>query len=155
MDHDPGKTEIPAPIMALDLGKKRVGAAVTDALRISITRVAPIKRSSWKILLAEVSTLIRRFDAQTLVIGLPLSMDGSLSAAASEAERTAGNFAKSLKIPVFLQDERLTSSEAESNLRAEGRTPAEIAALVDSEAAAIILRDFLNKDQRRFPVIIQ
>jgi len=90
-----------------------------------------------------------------LVIGLPLSMDGSLSAAASEAERTAGNFAKSLKIPVFLQDERLTSSEAESNLRAEGRTPAEIAALVDSEAAAIILRDFLNKDQRRFPVIIQ
>jgi len=155
MDHDARKSEIPAPIMALDLGEKRVGVAITDALRISITRVAAIKRSSWKLLLAQVSTLIRRFDAQTLVIGLPLNIDGSLSRAAAEAQRTAGNFARSLKIPVFLQDERLTSREAKSNLRSEGYTPAEITALVDSEAAAIILRDFLNEDQRRFPVIIQ
>ena len=148
-------SEIAAPIMALDLGKKRVGVALTDALRIAITRIAPLKRSSWKLLLAEVSALIRRFDAQTLVVGLPVSMDGSLSTAAAEAERIAKNFARSLKIPVFLQDERLTSREAESNLRAEGCTRSEIAARVDSESAAIILRDFLNDDQPRCPVIIE
>jgi len=154
MKDDPRTSEIAAPIMALDLGKKRVGVAITDALRISISRLPPLKRSSWKHLLNEVSILTRRFDAQTLVIGLPLNMDGSSSSAASEAERTARNFARSLGIPVFLQDERLSSHEAESNLRAEGYGPAEIPGFVDSEAAAIILRDFLRVDQARLPIIL-
>lgn len=141
--------DVAAPIIALDLGNKRVGVAVSDALSISVRRLKPIRRFNWKDFLREVSILTQRFDAQTLVIGLPLSLDGTPGTAATQIERTAKNFARSLKIPVFLQDERLTSLEAEANLKREGVAPKEILDLVDSESAAIILRDFLTGGQRR------
>jgi len=144
--------EIAGPILALDLGKNRVGVAVSDELKISIQRLDPIQRSSWKRLLNQVSSLTQRFAAQTLVIGLPLALDGTRGQAAVEVEKAARNFALSLRIPVFLQDERLTSVEARANLKNEGWAPEEMASQVDSEAAAIILRDFLDEHQARRPV---
>lgn len=150
------RREISAPIMALDLGQKRVGVAISDSLRVSVRRLEPLMRSNWKRLLEEVSLLARRFDAQTLVIGLPLSLDGTKRSAADNAERLARNFARSLQIPVFLQDERLTSVQAETNLREEGYGPKEIRGLVDSESAAIILRDFIfSADQDRNSVRVE
>jgi putative Holliday junction resolvase len=131
-------------ILALDLGEKLVGAAISDNQRITIKRLAPLQRSNWKRLLSEVETLIERFDAQSLVIGLPLRLDGTIGSAAEEATRLARNFAKSLKVPVYLQDERLTSFDARLALLNEGHKEAEIAGLVDGESAAIILRDFLQ-----------
>ncbi len=151
LENSSGIVEIEAPILALDLGKKRVGVAVSDALKISIRRLDPLQRSSWKRLLNQVSSLTQRFDAQTLVIGLPLSLDGTRGQAAVEVEKAARNFALSLGIPVFLQDERLTSVEARANLKNEGSNSEEIASQVDSEAAAIILRDFLDEHQERRP----
>src|SRR5215470_17589647 len=91
------------PILALDLGKKYVGAAVSDDRLITIKRLPPLKRSNWKRLLKDVETLVARFDARTLVIGLPLRMDGTSGSAAEDATRLAGNFEKSLKMPVYLQ----------------------------------------------------
>jgi putative holliday junction resolvase len=152
METDSNYREIAAPIMALDLGRKRVGVAVSDKLRIAVRRLDPLKRSNWKRLLSDVTTLTRRFDAQTLVIGLPLSLDGTTREAALEIKQTALNFARSLSIPVFLQDERLTSVAAEDNLRSEGFSSKEIMDLVDSESAAIILRDFISGGQDRLPV---
>ena len=131
-------------ILSLDLGDKLVGAAISDDQRITIKRLAPLQRSNWKRLLSEVETLIERFDAQSLVIGLPLRLDGTVGSAAAEATRLARNFAKSLTVPVYLQDERLTSFDARLALLNEGRKETEIAELVDGEAAAIILRDFLQ-----------
>jgi putative Holliday junction resolvase len=61
----------------------------------------------------------------------------------------AMKFARSLRVPVYLQDERLSSVEAEQNLRAAGHKPDRISDLVDSEAAAVILRDFLVSRQER------
>ena len=143
---------IRAPVLALDLGKKRVGAAVSDALSISINRLDVIPRTNWKQLLRDVENLARRFDAQTVVIGLPLKLNGSAGDAAIETRETALKFALSLKLPVYLQDERLTSNEAEQNLRANGVPAEEIPKRVDSEAAALILRDFLASDQPRIPL---
>ena len=145
-------TPIRAPVLALDLGKKRVGAAVSDALSISINRLDVIPRTNWKQLLRDVENLARRFDAQTVVIGLPLKLNGSRGAAAVAARETALKFARSLKLPIYLQDERLTSSEAEENLRTAGVPADEIPRRVDSEAAALILRDFLASDQQRIPL---
>ena len=142
-------TPIRAPVLALELGKKRVGAAVSDALSISINRLDVIPRTNWKQLLRDVENLARRFDAQTVVIGLPLKLNGSTGDAAVSARETALKFARSLKLPVYLQDERLTSSEAEENLRTAGVPADEIPRRVDSEAAALILRDFLASDQQR------
>jgi putative pre-16S rRNA nuclease len=146
------KTVIRAPVVAIDLGEKRVGIAVSDALSISITRLEAIPRTNWKQLLRDVANLIQRFDAQTVVIGLPLRLNGSYGDSALEVRRVAQKFALSLKVPVYLQDERLSSVEAEQNLRIEGHRRDQVSALVDSEAAAVILRDFLVDDQKRIAV---
>ena len=141
-----------APIIALDLGKKRVGVAVSDALAISIQRLEALPRTNWKQLLRDVDDLVRLFDAQTVVIGLPLRLDGFAGDAALEVQSVALKFARSLKVPVYLQNESLSSVAAEENLRIEGHKTEEVSALVDSEAAALILRDFLVSDQERLPV---
>jgi putative Holliday junction resolvase len=146
------KNTIRAPVIAIDLGEKRVGIAVSDALSISITRLDALLRTNWKQLLRDVDNLIQRFDAQTVVIGLPLMLNGSSGDSALIVRQLAQKFAQSLKVPVYLQDERLSSVEAEQNLRAEGYKRDRISALVDSEAAAVILRDFLADDQERIVV---
>lgn len=146
------KNAIRAPVVAIDLGEKRVGIAVSDALSISITRLDALPRTNWKQLLRDVDNLIQRFDAQTVVIGLPLMLNGSSGDSALEVRRVAQKFAQSLRVPVYLQDERLSSVEAEQNLRAEGYKRDRVSALVDSEAAAVILRDFLADDQERIVV---
>jgi len=141
------------PIVALDLGEKRIGVAVSDELSISITRLKVLQRTNWKQLLQDVDAVIRRFDAQTLVIGLPLQANGASGDAAEQARTVAEKFARSLNVPVYLQDERLTSVAAEENLRAEGRPKKRISELVDAEAAAIILRDFIVSEEAR--VLVQ
>ncbi|MBA3257214.1 MAG: Holliday junction resolvase RuvX, partial [Pyrinomonadaceae bacterium] len=84
----------------------------------------------------------------------PLSLDGARGSAALEAEYTAGKFARSLKIPVYLQDERLTSVEAEEQLRAAGNNTLEMRDLVDCQAAALILMDYIARGQQKFLVPI-
>ncbi|MEP6569257.1 MAG: Holliday junction resolvase RuvX [Acidobacteriota bacterium] len=148
-DHKSATNVPQAPIVALDLGERRVGVAVSDALSIAITRLGALPRTNWKQLLRDVADLVRRFDAQTVVIGLPLQLNGSTGDAALAVRALALKFARSLSIPVYLQDERLSSVEAEQNLRADGHKPDRISALVDSEAAAIILRDFVVGNQER------
>lgn len=137
------------PILALDPGEKLVGAAVSDEKLITIKRLPPLKRSNWKKLLQDVLSLIERFDVRTIVIGLPLSLDGTHGEAAERVQRLAQNLARSVSLPVYLQDERLTSFEAMENLKAEGKRREDIPALIDGEAAALILRDFLRTDQNR------
>lgn len=153
MNLSTSESMLTGPILALDLGEKLVGAAISDDLLITIRRLAPLKRTNWKQLLRDVETLISDFDAQTLVIGLPLRLDGTAGNAALEVERMARNFAKSLKLKVYLQDERLTSFDARQTLLAEGHDDSEIPALIDGEAAALILRDFLNTTETRSLVV--
>jgi len=96
--------------------------------------------------------LIKRYDAQTVVIGLPLNLDGTIGGPAEKARQVANNLARSIKQSVYLQDERLTSFEAMGNLKAEGYKPEDIPGLIDGEAAAMILRDFIQVDQNRILV---
>ncbi|HYO91885.1 MAG TPA: Holliday junction resolvase RuvX, partial [Pyrinomonadaceae bacterium] len=131
-------------LLSLDLGRKRVGVAVSDELWLAVRPLEALSRTSWKKLLHDVSEIAGSFDAQALVLGLPLRLDGTEGDAALEARRLARNFELSLKIPVFLQDERLTSREAEAGLRDEGHSVDEMRGRVDSRAAAIILEDFIS-----------
>jgi putative Holliday junction resolvase len=140
------------PILALDLGEKLVGAAISDERLVTTKRLPPLKRSNWKKLLQDVRHLVEHFDAQIIVVGLPLRLDGTDGDASRNARRIAANLAKSIDLPVYLQDERLTSREAMENLKAEGLKPDEIPALIDGEAAATILRDFLDTEQERIRV---
>ena len=146
------KTETIGPVLALDLGQKFVGAAISDERLITTKRLPPLKRSSWKKLLQDVRDLVEGFDAQTIVVGLPLSMDGSEGDAAQRVRQVAFNLARSVSQPVYLQDERLTSVEAAETLKAEGVLPQDIPAVIDGAAAALILRDFLVSNEERIRV---
>lgn len=108
-----------------------------------MTPLPLIERRSWKDLLRRVGEIVEGYDARGLIIGLPLNMDGSVGFAAEEARRLAQNFRRSLNVPVYLQDERLTSIEARSKMRAASDENENIDRRIDSESAAIILRDFL------------
>jgi putative Holliday junction resolvase len=125
-------------LLALDLGTKRVGVAVSDELRLTVRPVTILERRSWKHLLSEVTKQIESLDAAGLVVGLPLNMDGSEGAAAAEARRLAENFRRSLSVPVYVHDERLTTEEAKLRTSTSAEVP------LDAEAAAVILQDFLS-----------
>jgi putative Holliday junction resolvase len=138
----------PAPssgrLLALDLGTKRIGVAVTDELQMTTRAVCIIERKSWKKVLKQIVSFLDEFDAVGLVLGLPYNTDGSESEMSLEARRLARNFSLSVNVPVFLHDERLTSYEAKGYLTKLGLSEKEIWDRVDSEAAAIILSDFLQ-----------
>jgi len=139
---------VPGRLLALDLGAKRIGVAVSDELRLTARPLRPLRRTNWKELLRAIAELRESFDAQELVIGLPLHMDGSEGEAAREARRIARNLELSLKVPVHLQDERLTSQAAELSLRQDGVAQKRLKERIDSEAAALILQDFLSIRER-------
>ena len=149
MNQNADQFSIIGPILALDLGQKLVGAAISDERLVTTRRLPPLKRANWKRLLQDIRLLVESFDAQTIVVGLPLRLDGTDGDAAKEARRVATNLARSVAQPVYLQDERLTSFDASLNLRDEGMKADEIPALIDSEAAAVILNDFLDPKQQR------
>ena len=132
-------------LIALDPGTKRIGVAVCDELRVTTRPLEVITRTSWKKLLLTVKNIIAEFDAKGLVIGLPLESDGSESGMSMYAREWARKFSLSLEVPVFLQDERVTSYEAKSRLWQRGIDPRDARKLIDSEAASIILSDFLGR----------
>ena len=132
-------------VVAIDPGTKHIGVAVSDELRLVARPLPAIARKSWKKLLADVQVVIAEYDAAALVVGLPLNTDGSESSMSAEARKMATKFGLSLSIPVFLQDERVTSYEARKRLWDRGVEPDKTKQFVDSEAATIILADFLER----------
>ncbi len=131
-------------LMALDLGTKKVGIAVSDEIQLTVRRVAIIKRKGWKKFLKEIISYIEEFDAKALIIGLPYNFDGTESEMSQEARRIARNFSLSLDIPVFLQDERVSTYQARGNLWELGIDNKKMRDKLDSEAAAVILEDFIG-----------
>ena len=147
----PANAPLPAAagrLLALDLGARPVGLAVSDELRITVNPLPAIERRSWKDLLRRVAAVIESYDARGLVIGLPLSLEGAEGSAAQDARATAEKFQRSLPVPVYLQDERLTTVAATAQLKAAGRSVREIKREVDSESATVILSDFISRAQR-------
>ena len=130
-------------LLAIDVGLKRVGVAVSDEMRLTVRPLDQIERRSWKDLLRRIQALIESNSIRGLVIGLPLTLKGEEGTAAQSMREVARKFRLSLQIPVYLQDERLTTFAAKANMKAEGRGSREIERQIDSEAAAVILRDFI------------
>jgi putative Holliday junction resolvase len=130
-------------VLAIDIGSKRVGLAISDESRLSVRPLPALPRTPWKRLLGSLAETCEKFDVRSIVLGLPLRLDGSEGDAAVEARRIGRNLELSLKLPLFLQDERFTSKTAEASLLARGFDGAEISKRIDSEAASIILSDFL------------
>ena len=131
--------------MALDFGDVRIGIATSDPLNIIATGLETYARKSLQQDLIYIASLINKHNVDTIVIGLPINMDGSYG---ERVEKTKA-FAEALKnhttAKIVYQDERLTSLEAEEiligqNVRREKRKQ-----LIDQVAAAIILQSYLDR----------
>ncbi|HEX6123909.1 MAG TPA: Holliday junction resolvase RuvX [Pyrinomonadaceae bacterium] len=132
-------------IVAIDPGTKRIGVAVCDEFRVAIRALPAIQRTSWKKLLLQVKNVLAEYDAVAIVLGLPYNFDGTESEMTAEARDMAGKFTLSLSVPVYLQDERASTYEARGRLWKAGLDQAQVRRVVDSEAATIILGDFIDR----------
>ena len=132
-------------IVAIDPGTKRIGLAICDELRVAIRPLPVIQRASWKKLLQQVQDVLAEYDAVALVVGLPYNFDGTESDMTAEARDLARKFVLSLNIPVYLQDERASTYEARGRLWKAGLDETEVRKVLDSEAATVILSDFIDR----------
>lgn len=130
--------------LAFDVGEKRTGAAAGDDIVRLVQPLEVLEVPRGPALLDALADLVERHAPDAVVVGLPLNMDGSDGPAATSMRAFAAELATRIGRPVHLQDERLTSADAESRLARSGRTRGEKKALRDALAAAAILEDFLR-----------
>ena len=133
--------------LGLDVGKKRIGVAGCDGTGLIATGLTTIERTSFKKDIEQLEKLVEEREVQVLVVGLPYSMNGTLGFQAQQVQTFAKRVAKALQLPVEYVDERLTSVEAQQQLKAQKRFDSRNKGLIDRQAAAIILQQWL--DQRR------
>src|SRR5262244_2120965 len=100
-------------VLAIDLGSKNIGTAISDGLGLTVRPVETIRRSTRQRDLARLKFLVEDLEAETVVVGLPLRMDGSTGDAATAAMQFAERLRALLGVEVVTHDERLTSYEAE------------------------------------------
>jgi putative Holliday junction resolvase len=132
-------------VMALDFGTKAIGVALSDELQVTVRPLTTLRRHQLKFaeVLERIATLVTEHEVETLVVGLPLNMDGTRGPAASRVESFVAQLRQYVRIPIVLLDERLTSFEAEQLLREMGVGERERRAKSDEYAALLILRDYL------------
>jgi putative Holliday junction resolvase len=128
--------------MALDLGERTVGVAVSDELELTANPRVTLRRDGTE--LRRVAELAREEEAGELVVGVPISMSGVEGVQAERARAFAAELACAVEIPVRTWDERLTTREAERALIAAGARRARRRQVIDQHAAALILESYLR-----------
>ena len=134
-------------LLGLDYGAHTVGVAVSDETGLIATRLEVIRREKEGHLrrtLARIEALCTEYGAEAIVLGLPLNMDGSAGVRAEKTLQFKERLERRTGLSVYLQDERLTSVEAEEILRAQGVSTPDIKEMIDAVAAEVILQDYLN-----------
>ena len=134
-------------LLALDLGERRIGLAVSDAAGTLAFPAGHLVRSNLKPDVERVLAFAREREVQGFVVGVPFSLDGGLGPGARRARGFARSLRKHTGLPVYTVDERFTSVEAEGLLREAGRQPSREKGSVDEAAAALILERFLDLRQ--------
>jgi putative Holliday junction resolvase len=138
------KTEM--RVMAIDYGTKSIGIAISDELQLTIRPLTTIRRErkKYREVIDLFCSLVNENEIDTLVVGLPLNMDGTRGEASARTERFIADLKNRLSIPIITIDERLTSYEADQILREMGVDERERRLRSDEYAAMIILQDYLD-----------
>ena len=137
-------------VLAVDLGTKRIGVAVSDSSGTIASPLIVLQRSqSRRIDHERIRDLVRDEEAVLVVVGLPLSMDGSMGKAAKAAIREARALASVVLVPVETFDERRTTVTADSILIERGMKAPARRQIIDKVAAAVILQTWLDGRSRR------
>lgn len=135
-------------ILAVDWGERRIGLAVSDALGILATGLPTLEIKGEAEAVARVADTIRTMEADSVVVGLPLTLAGERGVAALAAERFAARLREVSSVPVALHDERLTSAMAERRMRERGEKSRGRKGRVDEGAAVVLLEGWLAKLRR-------
>ncbi len=130
------------PLLALDIGGKRIGVAVSDSLGISTRGIVCLcrKDTGWP---GQVLKLVREYGCRGIIAGLPKNMDGTEGRQAADCRAAANELAMRTNLPIAFQDERLSSWTARERLFARGFSEKKVRAKIDQTAAAVILEDFV------------
>ena len=131
-------------VMALDIGTKRIGIALSDYLLMIANGHSYIPRRPEEKALEAIYKIAKENNVKKIVAGVPLNMDGTKGAQAEDCINFAG---KIQGYEIFFEDERLTSEEAEENLRNKKINFTKDKGLVDIESACIILEQYLSHKQ--------
>jgi putative Holliday junction resolvase len=153
-DPTPDSNSEPAPhqthapdlsrILALDLGKRRIGLAISDPLRITAQGLPNLVRTRIRTDLDTLETLIREREVGLVLLGNPINMRGTEGRQSVWVREFADALEKRTHLPIKLWDERLTSVEAGRVLRASGISIEKRAAAVDRLSAMILLQSYLD-----------
>ncbi len=136
--------------LGLDYGARTLGVSISDETGTIASTLKTIRYTEDKELLVELSKIIKEFNIKEVVLGLPLNMNGTNSVRGAETYSFKTKIEKNLKVKVHLQDERLSTVEAEriligSHIRRNNRKK-----VIDSMAAVIILQTFLDKGKGNY-----
>jgi len=131
-------------IMALDVGDRTIGVAVSDALGIAAHPVETIRRKRLGADLARVAELVAEQDVCRVVVGLPRMLDGSLGVQAEKVQEFVDALAPHLSVPVIQWDERLSTVAAEKALIQSGLTRERRKKVIDQVAAVYFLQGYLD-----------
>jgi len=137
-------------VMALDYGERGVGVAISDELQLTVRPLTTIRREKRRRseVIERISELVAENEIATLVVGLPLNMDGSRGAAVDRVESFISELRRSVSIPIVTVDERLSSREADRILREMGVGMRERRERSDEYAASVILQDYIDGQKR-------
>ena len=130
--------------LGIDLGSKRVGIAVSDKLNIIASPFKTLFFNNQEDLLSQLGELINEFEVKTIVLGLPLSMNG-LDSPQTKKIRKFQSSLLIFNIPIFYEDERLSSVSAKKSMVIQNIKTGYNKSEIDMRAAAIILQQHLDK----------
>ena|SRR5215831_16184753 len=131
-------------VMALDVGDKKIGIAISDALLLTAQSRPTLRRKDFQSDLESIRRLSVDNEVHEIVVGQPLHMDGRESTQSQKVARFAEELKRVLGVPVIFWDERLTSFEAEQHLQQMGLNWRQRRAEIDKIAAMIILQNYLD-----------
>jgi len=138
-------------VAGLDVGKRRIGVAVSDvtgtlARPLGVLQTSGLEGDAVDLAVTELARLAAEEDGlASLVVGLPRRLDGSPNDMTPRVQAFAAALGARIAVPVILQDERLTSREAESRLALREKDWRARKKQIDAAAAAIILQDYLDE----------
>ena len=128
--------------LALDIGTKRIGTAISDPFGLFATELELIQRTPETLAIKRIRELAKSYQVKKIIAGVPYNSEGEIGEQAKDCINFAKNFEDEFEI--IYVDETLTSSEAEKLLQKEKKRYTKNKGLVDLKAAALILTDYLN-----------
>jgi putative Holliday junction resolvase len=140
---------VTAPVqrfLGVDVGGRRTGLAAGDTLMRMAMPVGVLHVPKGPALMDALVRAVHEHAPDAIVVGLPLNMDGTEGGSAKEARAFAGELQTRTGLTVHLQDERLTTFDADQRMARSGLTHGQKKELRDALAAAALLQDFLNRD---------